>query len=134
MLFLLIIILMTASINIKYASLVAIPFIVYYLFQWQFYKLKIFSKKITKKAKKIFDQYFFDLLSLSFFLPLLTSRSQRFLTWYLIWPMTFLPFVRSQWWRNTLLIFSISALLNYLPWIYYLPWLTFDQTTPDLLL
>ena len=133
-LFLLIIILMTASINIKYASLVAIPFIIYYLFKSQLDKLKIFSKKITKNAKKIFDQYFFDLLSLSFFLPLLTNRSQRFLTWYLIWPMTFLPFVRSKWWRNTLLIFSISALLSYLPWIYYLPWLTFDQATPDLLL
>lgn len=128
-----IIILMSLSIFIKYASILCIPFLLYFSLQTDLNKLLINEQKIFKKIKKFLDQYFWDLLSLSLFLPLLTSRSQRFLTWYLIWPIAFLPLLKSSWWRKNLLIFSSSALLSYLPSLVYLPWLTFDQNTPDLL-
>ena len=130
---LLIIVLMSLSILVKYASVLSIPFLLYFSIRTELKKLLINDKKIIKKIKKFLEQYFWDLLSITLFLPLLTSRSQRFLTWYLIWPMAFLPLLKSGWWRNNLLIFSCTALFSYLPWVVYLPWLTFDQNTPDLL-
>jgi len=100
----------------------------------QLNKLAFFKNKYLNQIKFFFDKYFWDLLSISFFLPLLTARSQRFLTWYLIWPMTFLPLLKSRWWQNTLVVFSLSALLSYLVDITYVPWLYFDQPLPNVLL
>jgi hypothetical protein len=130
----LIFLLMFFSILTKFASLVAVPFLIYYLFSNDLNNLLFFKNKIIKKIKSFIDNYFWDLLSISFFIPLFTARSQRFLTWYLIWPMAFLPLLKSQWWKNTLLIFSFSALLSYLLEINYVPWLYFDQTLPNVLL
>jgi len=130
----LIILLMFFSILTKFASLVALPFLIYFLFMNKIEKISIFRNNFLKKLRIYIDQYFWDLISVSFFLPLFTARSQRFLTWYLIWPMTFLPLLKSKWWRNTLLIFSFSALLSYLAEIIYVPWLYFDQTLPNVLL
>jgi hypothetical protein len=131
---LIIFLLMIFSIFIKYASLLVLPFIIYYLIRDNLNKLNIFQNNSFIKLKKIIDQYFWDVLSFSLFLPLLSSRSQRFLTWYLIWPMAFLPLLKSKWWKNNLLFFSFTALLSYLPWMIYLPWLNFDQDTPNILL
>ena len=127
-------VLMFFSILTKYASLIAIPFLLYYLLKDQLNKLAFFKNKYLNQIKFFFDKYFWDLLSISFFLPLLTARSQRFLTWYLIWPMTFLPLLKSRWWQNTLVVFSLSALLSYLVDITYIPWLYFDQPLPNVLL
>lgn len=127
-------ILMVFSIFTKFASLLAIPFLLYYLFKNKINTLKFFKNKYLSKIKVFIDNYFWDLLSISFFLPLFTERSQRFLSWYLIWPMTFLPLLKSQWWKNTLIIFSFSALLSYLVDINYVPWLYFDQALPNILL
>ena len=122
------------SILTKYASLIAIPFLLYYLLKDQLNKLAFFKNKYLNQIKFFFDKYFFFFFSISFFLPLLTARSQRFLTWYLIWPMTFLPLLKSHWWQNTLVVFSLSALLSYLVDITYVPWLYFDQPLPNVLL
>ncbi len=127
-------VLMFFSILTKYASLIAIPFLLYYLLKDQLNKLAFLKNKYLNQIKFFFDKYFWDLLSISFFLPLLTARSQRFLTWYLIWPMTFLPLLKSHWWKNTLIVFSMSALLSYLVDITYVPWLYFDQPLPNVLL
>lgn len=126
--------LMFFSILTKYASLIAIPFLLYYLCKNKINNLSFFKNKPLNKIKIFIDNYFWDLLSISFFLPLFTSRSQRFLTWYLIWPMTFLPLCKSRWWKKTLIVFSFSALLSYLVDIIYVPWLYFDQTLPNVLL
>jgi hypothetical protein len=130
---LIIVLLMFFSIFTKFASLLVLPFLLYYLIKDDLNKLIIFQNNSLKKLKKFIDQYFWDITSFTLFIPLLTARSQRFLTWYLIWSIAFLPLLKSKWWKNNLLIFSVTALLSYLPWIIYLPWLTFDQETPNLL-
>lgn len=108
----LIIILMILSISIKYATLVLLPFL-FYLF---------FKNKLEKYFK---TTYFFDLMTLALFAPLLTERSRYFLPWYLIWSLVFLPLIKNKFLRNILIVFSFSALLRYVPWFYYLPWMSF---------
>jgi len=130
---LIIILLMVFSVFTKFASLLALPFLIYYLIENYLNKLNIFKNNLLNKLKKFINQYFWDLTSFALFLPLLTVRSQRFLTWYLIWPMAFLPLLKNKWWKNNLLLFSFTALLSYVPWMIYLPWLTFDQKIPNLL-
>ena len=48
---------------------------------------------------------------------MLTSRSQQFHPWYLSWSLVWLPVIKNKVWRNTLLLFSISSLVRYLPWM-----------------
>ncbi|MFC1653740.1 hypothetical protein ACFL1M_02735 [Patescibacteria group bacterium] len=57
--------------------------------------------------------------SIAHFSPLLTSRSQRFLPWYLIWSFSFFPLTKEKWLRKLLLAFSFSSLLSYVPSLYY---------------
>jgi hypothetical protein len=54
----------------------------------------------------------------SHFLPLLTARSKLFLPWYLIWPLSFIPFEGSFVARTILVLFSFTGLLSYLPYLY----------------
>ena len=108
----LIIILMIFSISIKYATIVLLPFLI----------CLIYKDKLNKLIKL---PYIFDLMSLALFLPLLTERSRYFLPWYLIWSLTFLPLIKSKFLKNLLIIFSFSSLMRYLPWFYYLPWMSF---------
>lgn len=116
----LIVVLMAISISIKFATIALLPFLLYLaikdrLGRWS--KLPIF-----------------DLMSLTLFLPLLTERSKHFLPWYLLWSLIFIPLVKNRFWRNLLLVFSLSALLRYLPWFYYIPWMSFHLDTSQTLL
>lgn len=113
----LIVIAISLSISIKFATLLIIPFVGYLLLQ----------KKLPRLP------YFYDLLSLAMFVPLLTERSKHFLPWYLLWSLIFIPFVRHSFWRQTLIVFSLSSLLRYIPWIYYLPWMSFHLDSSHLL-
>jgi len=115
----LIIILMIFSISIKYATIVLLPFLVYL----------IYKDKLEKVIKL---PYIFDLMSLALFLPLLTERSRYFLPWYLIWSLIFLPLIKSKLLKNLLIVFSFSSLLRYLPWFYYLPWMSFHLDSSSL--
>lgn len=115
----LIIILMAISISIKYATIVLLPFVIYFIFKNKF-----------KKIEKI--PYIFDLMSLALFSPLLTERSRYFLPWYLIWSLVFIPLGKSKFIRNLLIAFSFSSLLRYLPWFYYLPWMSFHLDNSNL--
>lgn len=111
--FISIIFLMAVSISIKFATLVLLPFLIYLML-----KEKIGRWKYT-----------FDLMSLALFLPLLTDRSRQFLPWYLLWSFVFAPIMKSNFLRNLLIIFSLSSLLRYLPWFYYVPWMSFHLDT-----
>jgi hypothetical protein len=111
----LIIFLMAISISIKYATLVLLPFILYL----------ILKEKIGRW------KYTFDLMSLALFLPLLTDRSRQFLPWYLLWSLIFVPMIQNKFWRNLLIVFSLSSLLRYLPWFYYIPWMSFHLDTSN---
>lgn len=90
------------SVTIKYASVMAVVGLVIW---WGSNQLK---KPLSFGGSQL----------LAHFLPLLTSRSQRFLSWYLIWPLTFLPLTREKLIRETLILFSFTGLLAYLPYVY----------------
>jgi len=51
-------------------------------------------------------------------LPLLTKRSGRFLPWYLIWPMSFMPFMSEKRMKTIFYTISFSAMLSYIPYLY----------------
>ncbi len=114
----LIVSLMAISISIKFATLILLPFIFYAML-----KEKIGQWKYT-----------YDLMSLALFVPLFTERSKQFLPWYLIWSLIFIPHTKNKFWRNLLIAFSLSSLLRYLPWFYYIPWMSFHLDTSNMLL
>lgn len=57
------------------------------------------------------------LASVILFVPLFTSRSQQFHPWYWTWVLVWLPLIKLPWWKNLLIIFSVSSLLRYIPWL-----------------
>lgn len=114
-----IIALMTFSILIKYSTLALVPLILY----------SLLKDKLGRLGKLALWQYQYELMSLALFVPLLTERSRQFLPWYLLWPLIFVPLVKNKWWRNLLIVFSLSSLLRYLPWFYLIPWMSFGMDT-----
>lgn len=97
------------SIQVKRATLLLIPI-------WLLFVL--FSLKPQLKFKALFMDWWGDLAAILMFLPLFTELSRRFHPWYLIWPLTFLPFVKSKFIKTLLICFSITSLLRYVPFLY----------------
>ena len=122
------IVLMTVSVNIKFSTLALLPLIIYLLFEESLKKIKFFTK-----IYQLIDHYFFDFASLLMFLPLFTSRSRFFLPWYLSWSLIFLPLLKSKLWQELLLVFALSSMLRYLPWIINLPWMSFGLDNSGLI-
>lgn len=107
------------SISIKYATIVLIPI-------WGVFLIRsiwpIGLKQIVKKLKLSllltwFNHHWPWLASALLFLPLFTNRSQQFHPWYLIWSLVWLPLIKVKWWRQLLIILSLSSLARYLPWL-----------------
>jgi hypothetical protein len=63
-------------------------------------------------------QWWGEAAAILMFLPLFTELSRRFHPWYLIWPLTFLPFVKNKFIKTLLICFSITSLLRYVPFLY----------------
>lgn len=63
------------------------------------------------------EKYIPTVLAIVMFIPLFTDRSQQFLPWYLLWILVWVPFIKNKTFRNTILIFSFSSLLRYVPWL-----------------
>ena len=113
------------SISIKLVTVVLVPFfavagmVLFFLpnNRWSRYLAVIPTHFISKIQEKVFTTLP-TLLVIAFFLPLLTLRSQQFLPWYLIWSLVWLPFVKNTTVKNTILIFSVTSLFRYVPWIY----------------
>lgn len=124
----LVILLLTISIGIKFATLSILPFVLYSWLAPHFH----FSSWL-KNLQNWFEKYYFDCLALVSFLPLLTDRSKQFLPWYLSWSLFYVILAKNRWLKRILLFFSFSSMLRYLPWVYYLPWMSFDQKVPDYL-
>src|SRR5258708_4133075 len=59
-----------------------------------------------------------DLCALLLFAPLFTELSRQFNPWYLVWPLSFLPFVKSKIIKIFLICFSLTSLLRYVPILY----------------
>ena len=121
-------ILMTVSITIKFSTIALLPLIIYLLFEASFKKIKVFNR-----LYQAVDRYFYDLASILMFLPLFTARSRYFLPWYLSWSLIFLPLVKNKLLKEILIVFSISSMLRYLPWIIRLPWMSFGLDNSNLI-
>ena len=91
-----------ASYSIKYGSIAILVGV------GLWYALSLLKKKFSLGGA----------LAIAQFSPLLTIRSQRFLPWYLIWPLSFIPFISERWLVKLALFFSLSSLLSYLPHLY----------------
>lgn len=75
--------------------------------------------------------------ALAIFTPLLTTRSQRFLPWYLIWPLSFMPFITEDGVKKLAVLFSFSSLIAYAPFLLagqYSPTILFQRTLITFLL
>ena len=105
------------SISIKYVTVVLLPI-------W----LLLFMKKRGRGIIKIHNphpiffairQFPFDTAVILLLIPLFSPRSQWFHPWYLIWSLSFLPFVEQKRLQAILIGFSFSSLLRYIPWLWH---------------
>lgn len=103
--------LLAFSISTKLATIVLLPFWLYWFSQLFLTNHKFLT--LLKPLEKLMPL----LSSMALFLPLLTSRSQQFLPWYLTWSLIWLVAIKRADWQNWLLALSFSALLRYLPWL-----------------
>lgn len=103
--------LLAFSISTKLATVVLLPFWLYWFSRWFIADNKLF--KLFKKYEELQPL----LISIALFLPLLTLRSQRFLPWYLIWSFIWLVSIKFKPWKSWLIAFSLTAMLRYLPWL-----------------
>ncbi len=116
--------LLAGSTQIKFATLVLIPFWLYLaggreLITWL--KTKLTQPKNHHwlfKLRTWGEKYFYDLIALAMFAPLLTARSQYFHPWYLTWSLVWWPWCRWSGTRIALLAFSFSSLFRYLPFLW----------------
>ena len=93
--------LFSLSVSIKYASIMVLVGLLI------FWIINLNRKRISFGGAQIIAN----------FLPLITARSQGFLSWYLIWPMSWLPLSKEKAVNQTLVLFSVTGLLAYLPYI-----------------
>lgn len=98
------------SISIKYATLALIPiFIIVILSRLKTLQNNNFLKKIVKFTPEI--------SSILMFLPLLTSRSQQFHPWYLLWVLIWIPATKIKILKTLFITFSFTSLFRYIPWM-----------------
>ncbi len=113
------------SLSIKYATLALLPAWLYLILGSKIEELcsRLLknSKVLIPKVRTLFlwvDKYFFDLCAVAMFLPLLTSRAQRFHPWYLSWALIFVPLARAKMSVMAFYILSLSAMLRYVPFLW----------------
>ena len=94
-----------ASVSIKLATVVLLPVGGVLLFDFK------------NKQWKFMKTYWAEISALLLFLPLLTARSQWFHPWYLIWSLSFVPFMRSKTVRAAFIGFSLAPLFRYIPYL-----------------
>jgi len=120
------------SISIKYATLVLLPLFIAILYTenvWERIRSRLVIRLPLKLIVPIAEKFFGEVVrknvvgvsaataSLLLFLPLLTSRSQQFHPWYLIWALVWIPFISVKFVRVLLIAFSISSSFRYVPWV-----------------
>ncbi|MEK7458055.1 MAG: hypothetical protein AAB612_01005 [Patescibacteria group bacterium] len=114
------IVILAISASVKFATLILAPVLIFL----------IITRLINKLPSHLerFAQWWPEMSAVLLFLPLLTDRSQQFHPWYLIWSLSFLPFIRSVWIRYMLIAFSFSSLFRYLPYLYLGNYTTHELT------
>ncbi len=98
------------SVAVKFSSLALLPLILIIIFS----KLKL--SKLNQLVKKI-TNLIPEIASILMFLPLFTARSQQFHPWYFLWVLIWAPSIKNRYIKNSILIFSITSLFRYLPWL-----------------
>lgn len=100
------------STQIKYVTVLLFP-LWCLLYMHRLQNVTIFSRwhSVLSTVRKNWA----DLAVFLLFLPLLSDRSQQFHPWYLIWVLTFLPFVRSTPMILLMLAFSATSMFRYIP-------------------
>ena len=98
------------SISIKFGTAVLIPV-------WFFLITQKFWLRHWLRGSTWILEHLPELASLALFLPLLTDRAQQFHPWYLTWVLVWVPLMRWKWWRNAVLVLSLSSLWRYTPWL-----------------
>lgn len=93
------------------------------------------QSSLSKKHQSWFNRYWPLLASCLMFIPLLSSRSQFFHPWYLLWALVWLPLLGEpsstavknqqlpalskleQLWQTTLLTTALGSTFRYIPWL-----------------
>jgi len=119
------------SVSIKFATLALLPVMIV-IFLEKTVLTNIIQRSqigrwpsVSEKLRTILTDWFDRKLlaklplfaSVLMFLPLLTVRSQQFHPWYLLWSLVWLPFMKLDRWSQLLMVFSLSSLWRYSPWI-----------------
>ena len=113
--------LLSFSISIKYATVVLLPvWFVIMAFERLRSRIALPQRLLTLLTQGIWERLLRSLpyiAAILLLLPLTTNQSQQYLPWYLTWSLVWLPLITSQRWRQLWLVFSIAALLRYIPWL-----------------
>lgn len=115
------ILLLAFSISIKIVTILLVPFFVFLLGKKLVLQKLPYNRILSVVADRILvwaTKYVPLIFALVLFIPLFTSRSQQFHPWYLTWVLVWIPFIESKLIRTTILVFSFSSLLRYVPWLY----------------
>lgn len=115
------ILLLLFSISIKLVTILLLPFFIFLLGKKLVLQKLPYTKILSVIADRILvwaTKYVPLVFALLLFVPLFTSRSQQFHPWYLTWTLVWLPFIESRIIKTTVLVFSLSSLLRYVPWLY----------------
>lgn len=104
------------SSQVKRATIALLP--IWGLFVFDAVSKNFELPKLFRKIHDFFMSMWGDLAAALMFLPLLTPLSRRFHPWYLLWPLSFLPFVKNKLVRTMLMVFSFTSMLRYTPVLY----------------
>ncbi len=108
------------SIYLKLATVVLAPLVIVTVLIW-YLKTKLARSDFLLTTLKSFlakiYPYFPDLAVILLFMLLFTNRSQQFHPWYLLWILPWLPLVKTGLLRVLILIFSVTSMWRYLPWL-----------------
>ncbi len=111
------IVLMGFSVSMKFVTELLLP-VWAGICIWTF--VNIFQVKLFTRFQKL-GQFLFNLwplyAAIILFIPLLTERSRQFYPWYLTWVLTWIPFIKGKYIRNSVLFLSFTAMLRYIPWL-----------------
>ncbi len=112
---LLVVLLWIFSISMKWATIIVFPILVGLWLEPLLVNLIQHPK--WKAMIRWFGTTWSDWSGILLLLPLFTSRSQWFHPWYLIWSLSFLPFMHWKWLKAVLLGLSVTSMWRYVPWM-----------------
>lgn len=103
------------STQIKLATIVLLPI---WIGIWCIKNLSIPKQSPLFQFFRFLERYWADSSAVLLLLPLVTSRSQLFHPWYLIWALSFVPFMKIMQLRQLIILLSVSSLLRYIPFLW----------------